>query len=107
MSSKGFRLYDIQNQEYCIDDWYLDSDFNLYCDSAPGSALFIRDHFTLELHTGTYDRNNTPIYEGDMLRTMSCEVPFKVEDIVSFLIMCGKYEAQHGVEIFPSLEVVK
>lgn len=63
--------------------------------------------FVVEFHTGTYDRYGSPIFEGDTLRQVSCEQTFKVEDIVSFLLMCGRYEAKHGAPIFDSLEIVK
>jgi|WetSurMetagenome_2_1015567.scaffolds.fasta_scaffold618068_1 hypothetical protein len=59
-----------------------------------------------ELHTGTFDRNNQPIFEGDTLKSMTCEIPFKVESIVDFLMMCGEYKAKNGVDIFPSLEII-
>lgn len=60
----------------------------------------------IQLDTGTRDREGTPIYEGDTLKQVSCEQTFKVDDIVSFLIMCGRYEEKHGTPIFDSLEIV-
>jgi hypothetical protein len=60
-----------------------------------------------EMGTGTCDRYGTPIFEGDTLRQTTCEQTFKVEDIVSFLLMCGRYEEKHGTPIFDSLEIVK
>lgn len=84
MSIKGFRIFNNELQCYeprCVpEDW--------------------------EFHTGTYDRHGNPIYEGDMLRSKSCEIPFKVENIVDFLMMCGEYRAKNGVDIFDSLEIV-
>jgi hypothetical protein len=58
------------------------------------------------LDVGVYDRDGRMIRVGDMLRSKTCETPFKVENIVDFLMMCGEYRAKNGVEIFPSLEVV-
>lgn len=61
----------------------------------------------IQYHTGTYDRNNNPIFEGDMLLSKTCETPFKVENIVDFLMMCGAYSEKNGCDIFDSLEIVK
>jgi hypothetical protein len=74
--------------------------------SGDGKHYVYFEEIPRQFHTGTYDCNGASIYEGDFLRSKSCEIPFKVENIVSFLIMCGKYEAQHGVPIFESLEIV-
>ena len=63
--------------------------------------------YTTEMFTGTFDRNNTPIFEGDTLRSKTCETPFKVENIVDFLMMCGAYREKNGCDIFESLEIVK
>ena len=95
MSIKGFRNRDISGSshgEYSTDDI---------------SGEFFSCSDSIEYHTGAYDRNNTPIFEGDTLRQMSCTQTFVVEDIVSFLLMCGRYEERHGTPIFDSLEVVK
>jgi len=62
--------------------------------------------YEVEYHTGTYDRNNVPIFEGDTLRQITCTQTFIVEDLVDFLLMCGRYEEKHGAPIFDSLEVV-
>lgn len=62
--------------------------------------------FNIQFHTGTYDRNQNPIFEGDMLRSVTCEIPFKVENIVDFLMMCGAYKEKNGCDIFDSLEIV-
>jgi hypothetical protein len=63
--------------------------------------------YKIEMSTGTCDRYGTSIFEGDILRQITCEQTFKVEDIVSFLLMCGRYEEKHGTPIFDSLEIVK
>jgi hypothetical protein len=95
MSIKGFRIFD-------TDAWY-ETDF--VCAHRNLQPWHLPNHL-VKFHTGTYDRNNTPIYEGDTLRQMSCEQTFKVDDIVSFLLMCGRYQEKHGAPIFDSLEVV-
>lgn len=61
---------------------------------------------SINLHTGEYDREGSPIYEGDWVRSKSCAEPFQVKDLVSFLKQCGAYEAQHGVKMCDSLVVV-
>ena len=73
-----------------------------------GSGFYLQDPRSAKIlmHTGTCDRYQNPIYEGDILRQVSCEQTFKVDDIVSFLLMCGRYEAKHGASIFDSLEIV-
>jgi len=97
MSIKGFKIIYPDGQPKSPD--VVLSDFQ---------NLDIKTPFKTEylFHTGTYDRNGRPIYEGDQVRQVSCEIPFNVEDIVSFLIMCGRYEEKHGAPIFDSLEVV-
>lgn len=64
-------------------------------------------HYKFRFHTGTYDRNQNPIFEGDLLRSKTCETPFKVESVLEFLLMCGRYEEKNGTPIFDSLEIVK
>ena len=64
-------------------------------------------NYKIEYHTGTFDRNGFPIFEGDTLRSKTCEIPFKVENIVDFLMMCGAYREKNGCDIFESLEIVK
>ena len=96
MTIKGFRVFDDYDGLKEGDPYHYGVDLSL----ASGNEIKIF------YHTGTFDRNGTPIYEGDTLRQKSCEIPFKVEDIVSFLIMCGRYEEKHGTPIFDSLEVV-
>lgn len=93
MSIKGFRIKS--------DNGYLNE-----MDTSEIPGEFASPSDTVLFHTGTYDRKGEPIFEGDTLRQMSCEQTFKVEDIVSFLLMCGRYEAKHGAPIFDSLEVV-
>ena len=91
MSIKGFREKRVAGTTYDVSE-------------IPGE--FFSPSSDVEFHTGTYDRKGMPIFEGDTLRQMSCEIPFVVEDIVSFLIMCGRYEEKHGAPIFDSLEIV-
>lgn len=64
-------------------------------------------NFKIQYHTGEFDRNQTPIYEGDWVRSMSCEEPWQVPDLVTFLKRCGAYEAEHGVRMCDSLIVVE
>lgn len=71
------------------------------------SDEFFSTSDSVEFHTGEYDRDGAPIFEGDWLRSMSCTEPFQVSDLVSFLKQCGAYEATHGVRMCDSLVVVK
>jgi len=100
MSIKGFYLF-IKNEQ-------LPQEISFAIPVKDGNSLwsFNYDEFDFSFHTGAYDRNYRPIFVGDMLRQKSCEIPFEVEDVVSFLIMCGRYEEKHGTPIFDSLEVV-
>lgn len=59
------------------------------------------------MDVGVTDRNGNSIKVGDILRSKTCEIPFKVESVVEFLLMCGRYEEKNGTPIFDSLEIVK
>jgi len=110
MPIKGFRVWDQRESKYCsphTDPSFINIDCRLY--SMNGHTLCPKDPnlYTIQLHTGVFDRNNLPIYEGDTLRQKGCDPLFVVNNIVDFLIMCGNYQAKNGVEIFPSLEIVE
>jgi hypothetical protein len=118
MSIKGFRVRNSFTKEIRINSitpkaFYMLSDEIELCwaawerESLSYKMNRCAEAFIIEFHTGTYDRNNVPIFEGDTLRQMSCTQTFVVEDIVSFLLMCGRYEERHAAPIFDSLEIVK
>jgi len=57
-------------------------------------------------HIGFSDKLGQPIYEGDILEMAGGGPRIIVEDIYSFLIYCGKYQAEHHVELFPCVTVI-
>jgi len=106
MSIKGFRIVS-NHQEirkidfHSVETLCEDKFYSYFC-----IEYSLNSPDIIQFDTGVYDREGISIYVGDTLRQKSCETPFVVEDIVSFLIMCGRYEEKHGTPIFDSLEIV-
>lgn len=57
--------------------------------------------------TGLCDKNGTKILEGDELKSAGAleGQSIIVKDTVSFLMLCGAYEKEHGVPMCESLVV--
>ena len=116
MSINGFRIFSKEQNRLLndveSDGIFLDVSCNLFDFSLTGNTNYISnlmtvERYTVQFHTGCFDRDSTPIYEGDYVKTLSGSDPFLVKDIKSFLLFCGAFELTNGCEIFPSLEVIE
>ena len=111
MKIQGFRVFDTGKNSYLepheLDDIFLDSSTGVWEKVYSNIIIRFKDkNYLIEYHTGAYDKNNVPIYEGDLLRIGTAIKLMRVDSTLEFLLECGRYQEKNGVPIFGSAEVI-
>lgn len=84
MPITGFRIFDIRADKIMNVGKKSKGQVELDYQKSYGENFFI------QWHTGVFDKNGTPIYEGDSVNIFEVNKPYKINDLAEFLMMCGE-----------------
>lgn len=117
-NAKKFRIWDSYNLCFASSYVWIDLYINLKGDiveiSTIGQEIPTGDRFVLQLFTGAYDKDDTPVFEGDILEfDMNGVVPNQISEVKqwkwSWLVLegFGHYPFKVIGNIFETPELVQ